>query len=196
MDGEQTPRSASRTRLESFRLQHDTRRLSAQPDQESSHQSIPSLPLDTLRASAAQGNDSPSARPLSTRRLKKELLCGDSRNRDISNAAGHVQLVDQCGTPRSVRVVQQEALEDFNMVSVKWLWSVDNKTHQIDLRHGRVSGIRKIYVNREMIFRRPPPRGAQGPHMRTSHCPGKRPGGGGGGGVGTTLSVVAQQATV
>jgi len=49
--------------------------------------------------------------------------------------------------------VQQEAKEDFNMVSVKWLWTLDGRTHQIELRHGRLSGIRKIYVNTELIVR-------------------------------------------
>lgn len=45
-------------------------------------------------------------------------------------------VVDKLGTPRSVRVVQQEAFEDFNMVSIKWIWSLDGATHQIELRHG------------------------------------------------------------
>jgi hypothetical protein len=37
------------------------------------------------------------------------------------------------------------------MVSVKWVWSLDNATYQIELRHGRKSGIRKIYVNKVLI---------------------------------------------
>jgi hypothetical protein len=58
--------------------------------------------------------------PLSTRRLKKEVLRADSSNAELSNQmAGHVLLTDRMGTPRSVRVVQQQELEDFNMVSVK-----------------------------------------------------------------------------
>ena len=33
-----------------------------------------------------------------------------------SKAAGHITLRDEMGTPRSVRVVQREEFEDFNMV--------------------------------------------------------------------------------
>ena len=91
--------------------------------------------------------------PLSTRRLKKEVLRADSSNADESNLAGHVMLTDSQGTPRNVRVVQQQELEDFNMVNVKWVWSFESKTHQIVLRHGRRSGIRKIYVDKTLIER-------------------------------------------
>ena len=41
-----------------------------------------------------------------------------------------------------------QELEDFNMVSVKWVWSFEGATHQIVLRHGRRSGIRKIYLDK------------------------------------------------
>jgi hypothetical protein len=165
-----TPRSAARSRLETFRQQQEQQRASQQgggaPSRASQglpgttnlpleevRKSIPNLAIGAVSANAAVGNDPVSARPLSTRRLKKDVLCGDSKREENSNAAGHVQMTDSMGTPRSVRVVQQEALEDFNMVSVKWLWSVDNNTFQIELRHGRVSGIRKLYVNRQLIFR-------------------------------------------
>ena len=112
--------------------------------------SIPPLGLSTTGSSAsfAAGGGLDSARPLSTRRLKKELLCADSTKAEMSNSAGHVTLTDSQGTPRSVRVVQQQELEDFNMVNVKWVWSFEGKTHQIVLRHGRRSGIRKIYVDK------------------------------------------------
>jgi len=64
-----------------------------------------------------------------------------------------VTLTDSQGTPRAVRVVQQQELEDFNMVNVKWVWSFEGMTHQIVLRHGRKSGIRKIYVDKTLIER-------------------------------------------
>lgn len=117
--------------------------------------SIPPLGLSTTGSSAsfAAGGGLDSARPLSTRRLKKELLCADSTKAEMSNSAGHVTLTDSQGTPRSVRVVQQQELEDFNMVNVKWVWSFEGKTHQIVLRHGRRSGIRKIYVDKTLIER-------------------------------------------
>ena len=159
----ESPRSAARSRLETFRLQQEQ---AGRKSQSAASQGVPgttTLPLEEVRRSIPNlplgaVHDSAAARPQETprtaaRRLKKEVLCGDSKKEESSNAAGHVQLTDSMGTPRSVRVVQQEALEDFNMVSVKWLWSVDNNTFQIELRHGRVSGIRKLYVNRQLIFR-------------------------------------------
>ena len=152
-----TPRT--RTRLESFRLQQEqTKTLSPQTSAaiESAQSAIPSLALSDLRVNAAvPGSPRASARgALSSRRLKKEVLCGESRCPDGSNSAGHVHIdVDGSGTPRAVRVVQQELSEDMNMVSVKWLWSIGAATHQIELRHGRLSGIRKLYVDRKLVFR-------------------------------------------
>ena len=61
-----------------------------------------------------------SSRPLSARRLPKHALCSDSTTAGSASAAGHAVLTDHVGTPRSVRVLQQDKLEDYNMVSVKW----------------------------------------------------------------------------
>ena len=52
-----------------------------------------------------------------------------------------------------VRVVQKEEYEDSNMVRVTWIWSWESVTHQVELRHGRRSGIRKIYVDRQLLER-------------------------------------------
>jgi len=90
---------------------------------------------------------------MSSRRLRKDVLCADSEHHELSKAAGHVTLLDQQGTPRSVRVVQQEERENFNIVSVAWIFSLDDRTHQIELRHGRISGIRKIYLNKQLVER-------------------------------------------
>jgi len=106
---------------------------------------IPALSFGSM-ASAGPG-------PLSSRRLKKEVLKASSTSEDSSNAAGSITLRDGSGTPRSVRVVQSEEFEDFNMVNVKWVYTIDSKYHEIVLRHGRRSGIRKIYVNKEMVER-------------------------------------------
>ena len=38
-------------------------------------------------------------------------------------------------------------------MSVKWVYTLDGATYQIELRHGRKSGIRKLYLNKEMIER-------------------------------------------
>jgi len=155
-----------RTRLESFRLQQQAEggpyesvlpdTTAAQPTMPAQPPSMPALSLRDVNAALPNPTTprgSVTDRPLTSRRLKKEVLCADSSNQDGSNAAGHLTLLDEMGTPRSVRVVQQEAKEDFNMVSVKWLWTLDGRTHQIELRHGRLSGIRKIYVNTELIVR-------------------------------------------
>ena len=100
---------------------------------------IPSLGLGKVpNASLSAGGGLGSDRPLSTRRLKKELLCADSANNEVSNSAGHVTLADSSGTPRSVRVVQQQELEDFNMVNVKWVWSFEGNTHQVGLPRSRL----------------------------------------------------------
>ena len=63
-----------------------------------------------------------SSRPLSARRLPKHALSSDSTTAGSASeaAVGHAVLTDHMGTPRSVRVVQQDKLEDYNMVSVKW----------------------------------------------------------------------------
>jgi hypothetical protein len=52
-----------------------------------------------------------------------------------------------------VRVVQKEEYEDSNMLKVSWVWSWEGVTHQVELRHGRRSGIRKVYVDRQLLER-------------------------------------------
>ncbi|KOO53257.1 hypothetical protein Ctob_013110 [Chrysochromulina tobinii] len=106
---------------------------------------IPALSLGSV-PSAGSG-------PLSARKLKKEVLNASSSSLDSSNAAGTITLRDELGTPRSVRVVQSEEHENFNMIQVKWVYTLNDKYYQILLRHGRRSGIRKIYVNKEMVER-------------------------------------------
>jgi len=54
--------------------------------------------------------------------------------------------------------VQTTQAEDFNMLSVKWVFDLpDSKgngvVQQVELRHGRRSGLRKIYVNKELVAR-------------------------------------------
>ena len=61
-------------------------------------------------------------------------------------------------------MIQKEEFEDFNMVSVKWIWTLDDKAYQIVLRHGRRSGIRKIYVNKELVEVPSPPSRPDTPH--------------------------------
>ena len=91
--------------------------------------------------------------PLSARRLSKAVLHADSTDAESSNTAGFVVLNDSLGTPRSVRVVQKEEYEGLNMIRVGWVWSLDGRTFQIELRHGRKSGMRKIYINRQLVER-------------------------------------------
>ena len=46
--------------------------------------------------------------------------------------------------------MQKEEYEDTNMVHITWFWTWAGVTHQVELRHGRRSGIRKIYVNKKL----------------------------------------------
>jgi len=39
------------------------------------------------------------------------------------------------------------------MLKVSWVWSWEGVTHQVELRHGRRSGIRKVYVDRQLLER-------------------------------------------
>jgi len=153
---------ASVSRVESFRQQQalPTAPPSAfsinLPDGSSGDMSpaIPSLGLGSMpHATVNSAAALDSSRPLSSRRLKKQVLKADSTDMDTSNSAGTITLRDELGTPRSVRVVQNEEYEDFNMVSINWVWTLDDKAYQIRLRHGRKSGIRKIYVNKELVVR-------------------------------------------
>ena len=50
-------------------------------------------------------------------------------------------------------MVQKEEYEDSNMLKVSWVWSWEGVTHQVELRHGRRSGIRKVYVDRQLLER-------------------------------------------
>lgn len=110
---------------------------------------IPGLGLSQMSSGALNTGGA----PLSSRRLKKEILKADSSTSlEASNTAGHITLRDELGTPRSARVVQQAEYENFNMVSIKWVCT-EACPFQIELRHGRKSGIRKIYVNKELIER-------------------------------------------
>ena len=143
---------ASPRRLDTFRQQQAAASSSGGA---AASPAIPALGLGSVgsAASLAGGAGLGTDRPLSTRRLKKEVLRADTQDEATANAAGTITLTDSLGTPRSVRVVQQQAREDFNMVSVKWVYTLDGATYQIELRHGRKSGIRKIYLNKELLER-------------------------------------------
>ena len=108
---------------------------------------VPSLATTGL--STANPNAPPTPHMNSGRRLSKSVLHADSSGAS-SNAAGIVMLKDSEGTPRAVRVVQKEESEGRNIIRVGWIWSTEGKTYQIELRHGRKSGIRKIYINKEL----------------------------------------------
>ena len=144
---------ASPRRLDTFRQQQAA--ASSSGAAAAASPAIPALGLGSVgsAASLAGGAGLGTDRPLSTRRLKKEVLRADTQDEATANAAGTITLTDSLGTPRSVRVVQQQAREDFNMVSVKWVYTLDGATYQIELRHGRKSGIRKLYLNKELLER-------------------------------------------
>jgi hypothetical protein len=52
-----------------------------------------------------------------------------------------------------VRVVQKEEPEGRNMIRISWFYIFEDKSYTVDLRHGRLSGIRKIYVNKTLVDR-------------------------------------------
>ena len=95
----------------------------------------------------------PTPHQKSGRRLSKSVMRSDSQDAEGSKGWGNVVLTDGSGTERAVRVVQKSEVEDFNMIKVSWVWTWEGKTNQIDLRHGRRSGIRKIYINKELVER-------------------------------------------
>ena len=95
----------------------------------------------------------PTPHKMSGRRLSKSVMRSDSGDVEGSKSWGMAQLEDGSGTSRAVRVVQKAEAEDFNMFKVTWVWTLDNKVNQVDLRHGRKSGIRKIYFNKELVER-------------------------------------------
>ena len=110
-------------------------------------------------ATAGLNTDNSAAPPtphmLSGRRLSKSVMTADSQNTDASKGWGLVALHDGSGTARAVRVVQKAEAEDFNMMKVTWAFTLpgDTTIQQVELRHGRRSGIRKISVNKELIDR-------------------------------------------
>jgi hypothetical protein len=113
--------------------------------------SVPSIPTENLSTDNSQAPPTPHQK--SGRRLSKSVMRSDSSDAEGSKGWGMVAMNDGSGTERAVRVVQKAEAEDFNMMKVSWVWTEDGQTNQIDLRHGRISGIRKIYVNKELITR-------------------------------------------
>ena len=97
----------------------------------------------------------PTPHMLSGRRLSKSVLAADSQGIEDSKAWGLVSVRGHDGSEQAVRVVQSAMAEDWNMIKISWQWfdSSNGKNYIVELRHGRRSGIRKIYVNKELIHR-------------------------------------------
>jgi len=95
----------------------------------------------------------PTPHAKSGRRLSKSVLRADSQDVEGSKIWGMVSVRDHTGEEQRVRVVQKEEVEDVNMVKVTWFWPWGDRTHQVELRHGRRSGIRKIYVDTVLVER-------------------------------------------
>ena len=119
---------------------------------------MPTLQMTGL--STANPAAPPTPHKNSGRRLSKSVMTADSSDSDGSKGWGLVPLPmnDGSGTARAVRVVQSTQIEDLNMISVKWVFNLPDHTgkehmQQVELRHGRRSGIRKIYVNKELVAR-------------------------------------------
>jgi hypothetical protein len=91
--------------------------------------------------------------PLLNLKPTRRPLVAASNDLEGSNTAGIVTVHDSLGTPRSLRVVQSEEAEGANMLRITWFYILEDKTYTIELRHGRLSGIRKIYVNKTLVER-------------------------------------------
>ena len=68
---------------------------------------------------------------------------------DGENAVNTGQLTfrSKTGASLHIRVVQETVREDLNMRRVRWAFTEGSDKFEIELKHGRTSGLRKIYVN-------------------------------------------------
>ena len=67
-----------------------------------------------------------------------------------SSCAGQLSVRDQTGESFQIRVLQHMERQAETR-SVRWVFSEADDTFQIELRHGRVTGTRRLYVNRREI---------------------------------------------
>ena len=91
---------------------------------------VPTSPLNPHRPLVASGSDSQSS------------------------AAGQLSFRAANGKTQYIRVLQEQERVDANIRKVRWVFSEETDTFQIELRHGRASGLRKIYVNKEAVVER------------------------------------------
>jgi hypothetical protein len=116
---------------------------------------IPTLQTTGLPQGPGPLGAPPTPHMNSGRRLSKSVLAADSQNIEESKAWGMVSVRGHDGREQAVRVVQKAEAEDWNMIKITWQWfdAAFNKSYLVELRHGRRSGIRKIYVNKELVHR-------------------------------------------
>lgn len=63
---------------------------------------------------------------------------------------GQFTVRNKYGESVHIRVVQETFREDINMRRVRWRFAEGSDVFDIELRHGRTSGLRKVYVNKEL----------------------------------------------
>ena len=116
---------------------------------------VPPLATTGLPTTGAKGSGRapPTPHANTGRRLSKSIMRADSQDEASSKGWGMLTLRDGTGTNRAVRVVQNEEYEGSNMVKIRWFWEWEGVTHQVELRHGRRSGIRKVYVDKQLLER-------------------------------------------
>jgi len=114
---------------------------------------VPPLATTSLGPSRRDPNRPPTPHANTGRRLSKSIMRADSQDEEASKGWGMLTMRDHTGEHKPVRVVQKSEFEDSNMVKITWFWSWENQTHQVELRHGRRSGIRKIYVDKMLLER-------------------------------------------
>ena len=69
---------------------------------------------------------------------------------DSQHAAGQFS-VRRNGEVQHIRVLQEAERQDVNIRKIRWVFSEGADTYQIELRHGRVSGVRKLFINRAPV---------------------------------------------
>jgi len=69
---------------------------------------------------------------------------------DSQHAAGQFS-VRRNGEVQHIRVLQEAERQDVNIRKIRWVFSEGADTYQIELRHGRVSGVRKLFINRASV---------------------------------------------
>ena len=100
---------------------------------------VPALNTTGLPMTGGRGDKGkpPTPHANTGRRLSKSIMRADSQNEEGSKAWGMLTMRDHTGEHKAVRVVQNEAYEDSNMVKVTWFWTWESLSHTVRAELGR-----------------------------------------------------------